>query len=163
MDLQPTRRYTSFVAVLLLLIPSAIAQYSIKATFDTGHLVTLNGVITQVQWMNPLTYLYVSVKDSDGNSIPWSIRLSGAHDLALQGFGKDSFAKGSHVVVEAWLAKDADEVIADLKDPSRTAVPGREPLAAAWKLTLDDGRVLPEASRPSAPWPPEPELFPSQR
>ena len=156
MDLRPLKRLVSLVAVLLLLVPSALAVYSIQGTFDTSRLVTLSGGITQVEWSNPITYLRATLKDSDGNSVPWVIRLSPASVLVSQGFVRDSFTKGRNIVVEVWPTKAGDDG-RPIVDPAKG-----ERLGAAWKLTFDDGRVLQEASKSYAPWL-EPAIFPSQR
>lgn len=152
----PMRRFAVLVGILLLMVPLAIAHYSVQGTFDTSRLVTLNGTITDVEWRNPLTYIHVNANDLNGNPTPWVIRLSGARDLAGEGFSRDSFAVGTHVVTEVWLTKAGiNGTHIDLSKGER--------LAAAWTVTLDDGRVLPEASKLGPPWPTEPTIFPSQR
>lgn len=44
----------------------ALGHHSLYAVFDEDQTVTLKGVISKVEWMNPHVYLYTDVADAAG-------------------------------------------------------------------------------------------------
>ena len=72
-------KVTGFVGlpvVVLGLVMSALplaAHHSFAAEFDGSKQITLTGVVTKVDWVNPHAYIYVDVKGSDGTVVNWAI------------------------------------------------------------------------------------------
>ena len=69
----------------LLAATPLVAHHSFARTFDSNKIVTLHGVITKVDWINPHAYLYIDVKDQRGNVENWNMQgerrtLSGSAD-----------------------------------------------------------------------------------
>ncbi len=66
-----------------LLVPSLLlgplhvarAHHSVAGEFNINKTLTLSGVISKVDWMNPHLYIQLDVKGPDGKVIPW--RLEG--------------------------------------------------------------------------------------
>jgi hypothetical protein len=60
------------VASLLLIAALPIlAHHSFQAEFDTTKPVTLKGVVTKVEWMNPHAWFYIDVTTADGKLDHW--------------------------------------------------------------------------------------------
>src|SRR5260370_38981743 len=59
-------------ALLLTTIP-VLAHHSIAAEFDTRDTVTLTGVFTKIDWINPHIYFYFDAKDDSGNVPNWAM------------------------------------------------------------------------------------------
>jgi Family of unknown function (DUF6152) len=160
------RALTNCLAAIALLggVARLDAQgYSIQGTFDTSRVVILNGIITKIRLGGgALTYLFLDVKEANGSAVPWMLRLSAPRLLISRGFTQDSFRIGSRITAEVWAEKHPPTLPLAEQNASGL-VPLGTRFGAAWKLTFDDGKVLNEASRPIAPWPLEPEIFPSQR
>ena len=55
-----------FSAGLALATVPALAHHSLNAVFDESQSVTLNGVVSKVEWVNPHVYLYIDVRDTAG-------------------------------------------------------------------------------------------------
>jgi hypothetical protein len=61
------------VCCLLLAIP-ANAHHSLYSEFNHDKVVTISGVISSVEWVNPHIYLYMDAKDPDGGQVKtWAI------------------------------------------------------------------------------------------
>ena len=101
-------RPSAFRILLLfaLCIPCA-AHHSITAEFDSTKPVTLKGIVTNVDWMNPHTYVFVDVKDaSAGKTRTWACELASPTELARRGFTRESIRVGMSIRVEGPRAKD---------------------------------------------------------
>jgi hypothetical protein len=59
-------------AALLCALP-LLAHHSFSAEFDAGKTVTLRGVISKVEWINPHIFIYVDVKDA-GKTTTWALQ-----------------------------------------------------------------------------------------
>ena len=93
---------------VILALPAA-AHHSFTAEFDATKSVTVTGVLTRVDWVNPHTYYYVDGKDEAGNPVTWEIESMPPGMLHKAGVSKDMFTIGQVVTVEAWGAKDGSK------------------------------------------------------
>jgi hypothetical protein len=82
------------------------AHHSAAAEFDITKPVTLKGVVTRAEWINPHAWLHMDVKDADGNVVPWLVELAPPLFLKRAGVTKESFTQAGEVTVDVWLAKD---------------------------------------------------------
>jgi hypothetical protein len=96
------------LAALVLFLASVptFAHHSFAAEFDVNQPVTLNGVVTKVEWLNPHIYLYVDVKDGNGKTVNWSVEGGPPNTLYRLGWRKDSLKAGDTVTIDAFKAKD---------------------------------------------------------
>jgi Family of unknown function (DUF6152) len=107
--------------VLGLIVPAipVLAHHSFAAEFDGTKQITLTGVVTKVDWVNPHAYLYVDVKGEDGAVVNWAIETGAPNVLYRQGWRKDDLKAGDMVTLQAFLAKDGSHTAAarDVKLP----------------------------------------------
>ena len=102
----------------------AHAHHSFVAQYDAKKPVTLTGVVTKIEWMNPHMYFFIDVKDPSGNVTNWALENGNLSTLLRQGWRKDSLKIGDTVTVAGTLAKDGSH------------------LANAASVTLTDGRKV---------------------
>lgn len=111
------------LGLLLSAVPLA-AHHSFAAEFDGSKQITLTGVVTRVDWVNPHAYIYVDVKGPDGTVANWGIETGAPNILYRQGWRKADLKPGDTVTFTAFLAKDGSHT------------------AAARQVKLPDGRQV---------------------
>lgn len=105
-------RYTLLVTLTglgLLLTPATplLAHHSFAAEYDSKNLITLTGVITEVDWTNPHMYIHVDVKDASGNVTNWSLEGYPPNTLKRTGLTRNMLKEGDTITITAYKAKDA--------------------------------------------------------
>src|ERR1700693_4873038 len=102
----------SLVAVLLLIaaIP-VLAHHSFQAEFDTSKPVTLKGVVTKVEWMNPHAWFYIDATTADGKLEHWQCETGAPIELLRRGWRKTDLKIGDQGTVEAFRAKDSTNTV----------------------------------------------------
>jgi Family of unknown function (DUF6152) len=85
-----------------------LAHHSFMAEFDQRKPVTLEGVVTNVEWINPHTFFYIDVKDKGGKSVKWALETGSPSALLSRGWTRDTIKIGDRVKVYAYRAKDKD-------------------------------------------------------
>jgi len=89
---------------------TAIAHHSFAAEFDANKALTLKGVVTKIEWMNPHTYFYLDVTDPDGKVVNWGMEMGSPNGLMRQGWTRNTLKVGDQVSVEGSAAKDGSNV-----------------------------------------------------
>jgi hypothetical protein len=94
------------VGMLLAAVP-VWAHHAFAAEFDKTKPVKLQGTITQMEWINPHTWIHVDVKRQGGNVEKWMIEAGPPNSLLRRGLAKTLLPVGAEIVVEGYLAKDS--------------------------------------------------------
>ena len=83
------------------------AHHSFGAEFDANKPITLQGVITKVEWTNPHCYLYMEIKDDKGATAAWKFSGYPPNVLYRTGWKREVTVKpGDRVTVFGWQARD---------------------------------------------------------
>jgi hypothetical protein len=98
----------SITALLLTGVP-ALAHHSFAAEFDVKQPVTLKGTVTKVEWTNPHVWIYMDVKDEQGNVEQWQCENGAPNALARMGWTRNSLKAGDQITVEGFRAKNAEK------------------------------------------------------
>ena len=132
-----------FAAVSLMAGGAVTAHHSFAAEYDSNKPITLAGVVTKVEWMNPHVYFYLDVKDAGGASANWAVEGGAPNTLYRAGWRKESLKAGDHLTVHGYLSRDGGKLV-NMRD---AILPdGRNVLAGQ-----NDGGptpTLPAATRP---------------
>lgn len=106
------KRLRLFAALCLALAPAAAgAHHSFAAQYDANQPITLDGVITKVEWMNPHTYFYVDVADDKGKVVTWAVEGGAPNVLYREGWKPTSLKKGDRVSILGSRAKNGSNQI----------------------------------------------------
>lgn len=89
----------------------AFAHHSFDAEFDSGKSITLKGVVTKFDFINPHGWIYVDGKDENGKAGSWSAETANVSSLFRRGWKKDSLKPGTEVVIEGSRAKDGSNTV----------------------------------------------------
>jgi hypothetical protein len=86
-----------------------LAHHAVSAEFNSEKVVTLKGVVSKVDWVNPHIFVYLDVKDESGKVSTW--RLQSLPPMFFKGSGltRDKLMDGSEVTVTAYPAKDGTD------------------------------------------------------
>ena len=81
---------------------AAQAHHSIAGVYDRGREATVDGVVTQFQFVNPHPFL--DVRDGRTNQ-QWRLEMDNRGELAAIGFELDTLKPGDRVIVIGSLAR----------------------------------------------------------
>ena len=95
---------------VLLMGASASAHHSFSSEYDASKPVTLEGVVTKVEWMNPHVYFYVNVKDETGKVNNWALEMGAPSGLQRQGWTRNTLQVGDTVKVEGSAARNGTKL-----------------------------------------------------
>lgn len=115
------------VAAALCSAPAVLrAHHSVSGQFDTTRLVTLTGVVSKIDWINPHIYVHLDVKDDRGGVTTWALETLPTAMMRRAGITRETLGgkPGEVIAVEAVPARD-----------------GTKHLAWISKITYADGRV----------------------
>jgi Family of unknown function (DUF6152) len=95
------------VALLISAVPAA-AHHAFAAEYDGTKPVKLRGTVTEMEWINPHSWIHIDVKNPDGTVSKWMIEAGAPNSLIRRGWNKNSLLPGTEILVEGFQAKDGE-------------------------------------------------------
>ena len=130
-------RLSSVVGLVALLAVPAAAHHSFIAVFDRDQPVSVEGVVTEIQWTNPHIWFFVDVTNPDGSVTNWGFSGGPPGLLVRRGVSRDALKVGDAVVVEGFRARDGSTNASG----SRVTFPdGRQVFTASAESPASQGR-----------------------
>jgi hypothetical protein len=83
-----------------------VAHHSFAAEFDNAKPISLQGVVTKLDWMNPHIWIYLDTKDDTGAVAHWQCEGGPPNALTRQGWSKDSLKISDQVTIDGFRSKD---------------------------------------------------------
>jgi hypothetical protein len=83
------------------------AHHAFAAEFDEKKPIKfVDATVTKVQLINPHSWIYVDVKNSDGKIENWAIEAGSPNILLRRGVTKNTLKQGDKIVIDGYQSKD---------------------------------------------------------
>ena len=81
------------------------AHHSNAPHYDRDRPITIEGVVTEFEFVNPHAFLHIAAEDENGQEVVWNCELQTANTLRRQGWSEDQFVPGQQVTVTGIAAR----------------------------------------------------------
>jgi hypothetical protein len=99
------RRRTGFALAAALAATPCFAHHGVAAHYDDSKSVSLDGTVSEFQFINPHSFVYLRVKGADGREAVWHCEMASRSVLERNGLTVQMFAPGKHVRIEGSQAR----------------------------------------------------------
>jgi hypothetical protein len=107
---QSIRGSLGVFSLLLAALP-VLAHHSVIAYYDVSKVLSLKGVVTKIEYTNPHAYVYLDVKDDNGNIEKWSVETDPPSILTRSGWKRTTLKEGDQITATGFPAKDHSKSI----------------------------------------------------
>jgi hypothetical protein len=83
-----------------------VAAHHSAAAYDRTNFITITGEVTEYHWLNPHTWVYLSVTAEDGTTQQWALEGESVGQYVNMGWTQDQLAVGDVVEAHVWRLKD---------------------------------------------------------
>ena len=97
------------IGVAAVFAVPAIAHHAFSAEFDANRPLHLEGVVTEMEWINPHAWIHIEITKDDGTKEEWMVEGGTPNTLFRRGFTQDSLAVGTEIIVDGYQAKDGSQ------------------------------------------------------
>jgi hypothetical protein len=88
---------------------SAYAHHG-NSAYDEGRIVTITGTVTEFDFVNPHTQIYLDVKDAKGNIVHWAVESQSPGIMKRNGWNRTSLKPGDQITISLNPAKNGAPV-----------------------------------------------------
>ena len=75
------------------------AHHSTAVNFDSSREISIEGVLTEIKWLNPHARFRLDVTDPDGTTHEWLVEMGAANTMKRAGFPLDRFVIGDRITM----------------------------------------------------------------
>ena len=123
--LRTLRHVIGSIVVALVITTPAGAHHSAAVAYDINKTITVKGVISEVRWENPHTWIFVEQKDENGKVVKWGFEGKVPNQLIRLGITPSVLKPGIEVTVSGHPARDASQTFGEVLE-----------------VTLPDGKTI---------------------
>jgi len=106
------RTNLTLASVLLTGALPVLAHHSLGAEYDVKKPLTMTGTVDKIEFFNPHIWMYVDVKDANGQTVKWQCEGAPPNNLIRQGWTKNSLKPGDTIKIYGFQAKDGGNTCA---------------------------------------------------
>jgi DNA/RNA endonuclease YhcR with UshA esterase domain len=108
----------------LLLVSGPVLAHHGRSNYDMTDTITVKGIVTEFEWVNPHALIHVDVADETGKVEKWVAETNSPNTLSRQGWSRNTVKTGDQVTLFGRRVKGGANYI------------------NFSKITFADGRVL---------------------
>ncbi len=86
-----------------------VAHHSWTSDYDANKPVTVQGVVTKLEWTNPHTHFYVDSTDEGGAVTSWNFEMASTLSLERAGWSRRTLPLGVEVTVVGFGGRSVTE------------------------------------------------------
>ena len=104
------------MAAIAAVTSPAQAHHSFRSQYDAERTITLTGVVTRLDWMNPHVYFFLDITAEDtGELETWAFEMGAPHLLQRIGWKRNTMQVGETVTVNGTRARDGSKTVNALR------------------------------------------------
>ena len=88
---------------VVLLVAVAVrplgAHHSVPVNFDQSKEVSVEGVLTEIKWVNPHAHFRLNVRQPDGSTLEWLVEMGATNTMKRAGFPMERFMVGERYTI----------------------------------------------------------------
>jgi hypothetical protein len=106
--MKPHALVASVAGALLIMAATerSVAHHSFAAEFDASRPIELTGVVKEMRFSNPHSWIMVMVKTASGEVQEWAIEGAAPNALLRRGWSRKSLPVGTEIRVRGYQARD---------------------------------------------------------
>ena len=96
----------SVAAIAVQVLPSPARSHHSHGNYQMTEYTFLEGMVKEVHWVNPHSWLYLEVTDADGQPKLWALETTGVNGLRRLGVTEDTVRVGDTISVRCHQLRD---------------------------------------------------------
>lgn len=94
------------VLLLFVVLTGSLAAHHSHGNYNMTEYTTLTGVVKEVHWINPHTWIYLEVPDDKGEPVMWALEGASVIQVERRGWTKEMLKIGSTIGVRCHQLRD---------------------------------------------------------
>jgi len=99
------------LAVVFVVVRAPLFAHHGSASYDINKLMTLKGTVTDFQFMNPHSEIFINANDSAGKSQEWVVEGLGVSTMSRVGWTKNILKAGDQVTITGNPARNGSHAM----------------------------------------------------
>lgn len=99
------------LSLLLTGVATLSAHHTATNIYDPAKLVTVQGVVAELDWKQPHVIIHLDVKAEDGSFVRWDVEAQNPSAVRRHGLQQDDIRPGTTISSTGCLARDGSRKI----------------------------------------------------
>lgn len=99
-------RYQTVMTLCVLLASMPALAHHSHGNYEMTEYISVEGTVTEIHWINPHSWIYLSVTDENGASALWALEGASVGELRRRGWTEDSIEPGDRISARCHQLRD---------------------------------------------------------
>ncbi len=104
-------RSALILSLLIAGVATLSAHHTATTIYDPSKLVTVQGVVAELDWKQPHVIIHLDVKAEDGSLVRWDVEAQNPSAVRRHGLQQDDIRPGTAIGSTGCLARDGSRKI----------------------------------------------------